>query len=93
MKRKTRINYTVLALFEQFEFGCIHNHIHDEYAYEVIIIDHHNCLIRTLGLTDELKETKKIATKYIREGFNRHNIQFEARPDYMPVATSDVHSA
>ena len=93
MKRKSRINYTMLALFDEIEFGCIHNHAQDEYAYEVIIMDHENCLIRTLGMTDELTEAKQIAEEHIQNGVTLNGVSFKAQPKFTIQKKVNSHSA
>lgn len=83
---KTEIDYKCLDEINGFEFGLI-LHKEELQPFEVVVIHHEACMVRTIECTNDLNSALEIAKQSIQKGFKKDGLFFHGVAQYqLPVS-------
>lgn len=86
IKMKTQIDYICLDELNGYEFGVVRHLEESEKPFEILVIDHDSCMVRTLDTTASLNVALDIVSQSIQKGFSRSGIIFKGIQEYaLPV--------
>ena len=86
-------DYVQLYAMGQFEFGFALVEENNSLAIKVMVVDHDEFLVRTLGVTYMLEEAFSIVRDCIHSGFYINGLLFPGVPDYSFSSIANLVSA
>ncbi|MEK5071756.1 hypothetical protein [Sporosarcina sp. FSL K6-1508] len=86
------IDYVQINCMGQFEFGFALTEENDSLAIEIMVVDHGNYMVRTLGKTLKLEEAFSVVQDCVQNGFYVNGLLFTGIPGYSVASIADFVS-